>query len=70
MSQKTVKLGQKVRFDPYKERGIGKPDMEGPTTGTVDYINEPHRWFGVTYGPGLRTSFLLCQVGEDVTIYG
>ncbi len=54
MSQKIVKLGRKIRFDPYKERGIGKPEMEGTFTGTVDYINEPHRWFGVVYGAGLQ----------------
>lgn len=66
MSQTTVKLGQKVRFDTERERRYGIPENPEIVTGTVVYINEPHRWFGVTYGPGLRTSFLFVQVGEDV----
>lgn len=66
MSQKTVKIGQKVRFDAERERKYGTTEKPEIATGTVVYINEPHRWFGVTYGPGLRTSFLFVQVGKDV----
>lgn len=65
---KTVKFGRTVRFDPDKDRGIGKPETEGTVTSTVDYINELHRWFSVVYGPGLRTSFFISQVGEDVVL--
>ncbi len=65
---KTVRIGQEVRLDPYKERENGKQEDPVIVTGTVAYINEPHRWFGVVYGPGLRTSFFISQVGEDVVL--
>lgn len=33
-------------------------DAEHPTrTGTVTYINIPHRWFLVTFGGGLRQCY-------------
>ena len=68
-----VEVGQKVRFDPFKETtGFASEDhRNNPVTGTVVMINEPHQWFSVEYGnPKMRTSFKFCQIGKDVLICG
>ena len=70
-----VAIGQKVRFYPFEKiTGFGSDDNRGNyVTGTIVYVNEPHRWFSVEYsfhGVKQRTSFLFCQIGEDVTICG
>ena len=43
-----IKLGQKVRFNQfhYMPGGGGK---DGMVTGTVTYVNKPHRYFTATY---------------------
>lgn len=68
-----VKVGQKVRFDPFEEiTGFGSNDNRGKyVTGTVVMVNEPHKWFLVEYGdPKARTSFKFCDIGERVRIVG
>ncbi len=70
-----IKVGQKVRFDPFEEiTGFGSNDNRGkPVKGTVVMVNEPHRWFSVEYecgGVKQRTSFKFSQLGEDVKICG
>ena len=68
-----IKVGQKVRFDPFKElKGFGAEDHRGEfVTGTVVMVNEPHKWFSVEYGdPKQRTSFKFSQIGKDVLICG
>lgn len=68
-----IKVGQKVRFDPFAEvRGFCSGDFKGDyVTGTVVMVNEPHKWFSVEYGfPKMRTSFKFCQIGQAVKICG
>lgn len=68
-----VNVGQKVRFDPFKTiTGFSSEDhRNNPVTGTVIYVNKPHKWFSVEYGnPKMRTSFKFGQIGEDVKVIG
>lgn len=67
MSECAVKVGMTARFDPYADMtgSFGQRDLIGEKiTGTVVYINEPHHWFSVAYGNGLRTSFHFCEIGK------
>ena len=64
-----VKIGQKVRFDPFKETtGFSSLMHKGKeVTGTVIYVNELHGWFTVEYGElKLPMSFQYSQIGTDV----
>lgn len=68
-----VEVGQKVRFDPFREiKGFGAEDHRGElVTGTVVMVNAPHKWFSVEYGsPKQRTSFNFCEIGRAVTVCG
>lgn len=68
-----IKVGQKVRFDPFKEiTGFASKDNRGCiVTGTVVMVNYPHKWFSVEYGnPKARTSFKFCDIGKDVNVCG
>ena len=68
-----IQVGQKVRFDPYKNmKGFGVELVRGvKVTGTVVLINEHHKWFSVEYGnPKLRTSFKFSEIGSAVKICG
>ena len=68
-----IKVGQKVRFDPFKEvTGFGSNDNRGNyVTGTVVSVNVPHKWFSVEYGePTMRTSFKFCDIGKAVSCDG
>lgn len=66
-----VVIGQKVRFDPFRHiTGFASDDFRGKkVTGTVVYINEPHKYFTVEYGkPKARTSFKFCDIGHDCRV--
>ena len=70
-----IKVGQKVRFDPFRETtGFASEDNRGKkVTGTVVMVNEGHQWFSVEYDGGgvkLRTSFKFCQIGSGVRLCG
>jgi hypothetical protein len=68
-----VKVGQKVRFDPFCfVSGSASESIRGNlVTGTVVEVYEPHKWFSVEYGdPKTRTSFKFCDIGERVKIVG
>ena len=68
-----IKVGQKVRFDPFKElKGFGAEDNRGNyVTGTVVMVNAPHKWFSVEYGnPNMRTSFNFSDIGSVVKVCG
>lgn len=68
-----IKVGQKVRFDPLSHiTGFASGDCRGNyVTGTVVYVNYPHKWFSVWYGtPKARASFKFCEIGTAVTICG
>lgn len=66
-----VEIGQKVKFDPLCcVCGFGAEAVRGNlVTGTVIYINEPHKWFSVEYGnPKQRISFKFCDIGQTVKL--
>lgn len=66
-----VKVGQKVRFDPFQDLTFyGVADHRGSLiTGEVVYVNQDHRWFSVQYGElKMRTSFCFSDIGKDVTV--
>lgn len=68
-----IKVGQKVRFDPFKDiTGFSSNDCRGKTVvGTVVMVNVPHKWFSVEYGnPKMRASFKFCDIGQAVTVCG
>lgn len=68
-----IEIGQTVRFDPfYAITGFASEDNKGnKVTGTVAYINEPHKWFSVEYGnPKTRISFKFCDIGKAVKVCG
>lgn len=66
-----LKVGQKVRFDPFRELdGAGNTEIRQTVTGTVVYINEAHGWFSVIYGEGQRTSYRLTDLGDTVRLCG
>lgn len=65
-----VKLGQKVRFDPFATiTAMGIEDIRQLVSGTIVYINWKHKWFSVKYG-SLRTSFQFCDIGKEVKVCG
>ena len=68
-----IKVGQKVRLDPFRElKGVGAEDNRGNyVTGTVVMVNERHKWFSVECGdPKMRTSYKFCDIGSVVKVRG
>lgn len=68
-----IEVGQKVRFDPFREiKGFGSEANRGTyVTGTVVMVNVPHRWFSVEYGNSrMRDSFKFSDIGTAVTVCG
>ena len=68
----TIRVGQKVRFDPFEEvKGYDTGYLRKTVTGTVVMVNEPHQWFSVEYGnPKMLTSFKFCDIGSVVKVCG
>ena len=62
-----IEVGQKVRFEPFKEMTGFASDLNrgSVATGAVVMVNEQNKWFSVAYG-NQRTSFKFSQVGTDV----
>ena len=68
-----VKVGQKVRFDPFESiTGFASNDNRGNiVTGTIVGVSYSHKWFSVEYGnPKQRTSFKFCDIGKSVKVCG
>lgn len=64
-----IKTGQKVRFDPFRGiKGYGVDELRHNVTGKVFYVNRKHGWFGVAYGPGLRTGYRFTDVSGKVRL--
>lgn len=67
-----IKVGQKVRFNPFKYLHVqGTSDIDAIVEGTVIYVSEAHRWFGVEYsddGETWRTSFKFDDIGDNVKV--
>ena len=73
-----LQIGAKVIFVPFVEEKGTKTiaeikDARKKASGTVSYINEPHKYFTVEfmwYGHKMRESFKFCDIGEVVEIVG
>ena len=64
-----IKVGQKVKFDPFIHmKGYNITDVRVMVTGTVVAVYD--RWFSVTWGNGLRTSYMFNDIGREVKICG
>ncbi len=72
MAWEFIKIGQKVRFDPFETIcGYGIDDMRYKVEGTVVEIYWEHKWFSVEFGdPKQRTSFNFADIGEMVMLVG
>ena len=68
-----IEVGQKVRFDPFRDITGFASDMNRgrDVRGKIVYVNEPHKWFLVEYGkPKARVSFKFCDLGHGVQVLG
>ena len=72
MAKNFVRIGQKVRFDPFENIvGFGIDACRCEVEGTVVEIYPEHKWFSVEYGdPKQRISFKFCDIGERVRVIG
>lgn len=66
-----IKVGQKVRFDPYKGlHTIGRPSYaSSEVEGVIIEVFRDHSWFSVQYGEApntFKTSFKFHDLGQDV----
>jgi hypothetical protein len=61
-----IEVGQKVRFDALAAVKNSVEKLKADTTGTVVYINEPHRWFLVVHDENQRISFKFSEIGQNV----
>ena len=67
-----IRVGQKVRFDPFVHVfGFGVDELRYDVTGTVVEVFYEHKWFSVEYGdPKQRISYKFCDIGERVKVIG
>lgn len=68
-----LRIGQKVKFDPFDSlTGFSSKDNRGKdATGTVIYINRPHKWFLVEHSTRrakVRQAFKFSQIGKEVRL--
>ena len=72
MAFELIRVGQKVRFDPFETSfGFGIDDMRYEVKGTVVEVYPEHKWFSVEYGdPKQRISFKFFEIGERVMLVG
>ena len=72
MVEELIRIGQKVRFDPFETvLGYGVADLRAEVEGTVVEIYWNHKWFAVEYGePKQRTSFNFADIGKMVMLGG
>lgn len=75
MEKKIIEIGQRVVFDPLEgvdiTNGLMKNRGRTEYTGTVVYINEPHRWFEVEYyinGIKSKIGFKFNDLGKSCRI--
>lgn len=64
-----IKIGQRVRFDPFAcLTAFETVEEKKTTTGRVVMVNEKHGWFSVEYqlGGTFRISFMISQIGKAV----
>lgn len=70
--EQTIKIGQKVIFDPLEDiniKSLGKRDPK-KVIGTIVKINEKHRWFLVEYEfenkTNVRTAFKFDDINNAI----
>lgn len=65
-----IKVGQKVKFDPFDcLTGYGTEVTHRKVTGKVVFVNARHRWFEVVDNKGKsRTTFHFCDIGKKVKL--
>lgn len=67
-----IKVGQKVKIDPFKDVTFrGCTELRGLIEGVVHYVHPTHRWFNVEYGDELGTrliSFKFDDIGRAVKL--
>lgn len=64
-----ITIGQRVQYDPLGHaRLAGFTGVHIKATGTVVYVNYPHRWFEAEDKNGFRTSFKFDDIGDRVRI--
>lgn len=65
-----IKVGQRVRFDPFKDLAGNDVDtIRKKITGTVVFVNTKHRWFSVASDKlSFRVSFQFSEIGKKVKI--
>lgn len=70
MSQNIIKLGQKVKFNPFEgTKVLGSMNDNAEVIGEITYINEENQWFQITYGTNkLRRCYKFTDVGNDVIV--
>lgn len=67
-----IKVGQKVRFNPYhgvKQSGFGVEN--DVAEGVVHYVHPTNRWFNIKYNGGdgpMLTGFKFDDIGKNVKI--
>lgn len=65
-----MKIGQKVRYEPFKGiKDVGE-ELRIEVTGEVVYINEEKRWFTAQQENGIKTGFHFSDVGRYVHLVG
>lgn len=64
-----IKLGQKVKFNPFEgTKVVGSMDNT-EVIGEVTYIHEENQWFQITYGKhNLRRCYKFSDIGTEVKI--
>lgn len=67
-----IKVGQKVRFNPFLGcRQYGFSYMSDDLEGVVHYVHPTNRWFNVKYDGGdgmVLTGFKFDDIGKNVKI--
>lgn len=66
-----IKVGQKVKFNPFKGlHSVGDISSTENTEGVVKFVHERNRWFSVEYGDDvkLRISYNFNDIGKDVRL--
>ena len=72
MAWEFIRIGQKVRFDPFETiLAFGIEDFRKEVVGTIVEIYWEHKWFSVEYGdPKQRISFNFADIGKMVKLCG
>ena len=69
MLETIIKLGQKVKFNPFEGTKVMGSMDDTEVIGEVTHINEEKQWFQITYGKHkLRRCYKFSDIGTEVQI--